>query len=271
VVEIIASKVGAPNRYWLSFVVTSHAKSSIKHWFNTQEKGNLIKEGKNLINKHLKRLGLKGLGPDLSQLKHYLGKKLNVREREEILEKIGNGSVEAISVVKKIVSPDVLASKEVDQKTKNEALAENVNLGSQSDILITGEGGYKTQIATCCKPTVEDRIIGYITRGRGITIHKNKCKVVLRGHDSKRLIETSWAAKTKPTYKTVLEIKIRSRIGLLRDISDVYAQNDLSILGLQLSENLVIETIVESLKVLDRLIQQLKAIPDVYGVKELRK
>lgn len=271
VVEILTSKVGAPNRYWLSFVVTTHAKSSIKHWFNTQEKGNLVKEGKDLLNKHLKRLGLKGLGGNLGQLKNYLGKKLNMREREEILEKIGNGSVEAISVVKKIVPPEVFTSKEVDEKTKNEALAENVSLDKKSDILITGEGGYKTQIATCCQPTVEDRIIGYITRGRGITIHKRDCKVVLRGHDPKRLIEASWAAKTKPTYPVKLEIKIRSRVGLLRDIADVYAQNGLSILGLQLNDALVIDTIVENMRMLDKLIQQLKAISDVYGVKELRK
>lgn len=270
VVEIITTSENKPNRYWLSFAVTSHAKTSIKHWFNAQEKDNLIKAGKDLVNKHLKRLGCPGLGSDLGLLKNYSDKKLTVKEREDILEKIGNGSVEAISVVKKIVPPETFAAKEADQKEKNELLADNVKLANARDILITGEKGYQAQIATCCKPTPDDRIIGYITRGRGVTIHIEGCRV-LKGHDKKRLIEASWGTKTKPTYKVKLEIEKRSRIGLLRDMAEVFAQNDLSILNLQIGKTLIIDTIVGNMTSLDRLISQLEAIPDIYSVKELGK
>lgn len=270
VVDIITSNVNAPNRYWLSFVVTSNAKNNIKHWFNTQEKGNLIKQGKDLINDHLKRLGQKTLGRDLGLLKNYAdNKKMTIKEREEILEKIGNGSVDPVSVVKKIVPPEALRSKEVDQTVKNEVLADNVNV-KKDDILITGEKGYKTQLATCCQPTVENRIIGYVTRGRGVTIHKEECKV-LRGHDKNRLLEASWGTKTIPTYKARLEIEKRSRIGLLRDIAEVFVQNDLSIVDLKIAKTLIVDTIVGSIQTLDKVIEQLKAIPDVYDVKELRK
>lgn len=270
VVEIITGKVDSPNRYWLSFVLTSNAKSNIKHWFNLQEKGNLIKEGKAVLNQHLKRLGQKTLSGDLSLLKNYSEKKLTIKEREEILEKIGNGSVDPVAVIKKIVAPEELASKEVDKASKNEILADNINLVKKEDILITGEKGYKTQLATCCEPSLENEIIGYITRGRGVTIHKVNCKV-LRGLDANRFIEASWGTKTQPTYKARLEIEKRSRIGLLRDIAEVFVQNDLSIVDLKIAKNLVIDTIVGNIHTMDRLIEQLKAIPDIYEVRELRR
>ena len=267
IVEILTGKHISPNRYWLSFVVTSHAKNAIKHWFNTQERGNLVKEGKELINKHLKRLGLRKLRGDLNLLKNYSDKKMGTKEREDILEKVGNGSVEAVSVVKRIIPQNTLKAKEIDSNTKNKVLAENINFKRKSDILITGERGYKTQLATCCKPTVDDSIIGYITRGRGVTIHRAACKV-LRGHEETRFIQASWGGKTKPTYKASLEIKKRSRIGLLRDIAEVFAENNLSILDLKISKNLIVDTIVENLNILDRLIEQLQQIPDVFEVKE---
>ncbi len=270
VVELITGNTNAPNRYWLSFVVTSNAQNSIKHWFNTQEKGNLIKGGKDLLNTHLKRLGLKPLSGDLGLLKNYSdNKKMTIREREELLEKVGNGSVDPVSVIKKIIPPEALTSKQVNQTIKNEVLADNVNV-KVDDILITGQKGYKSQIATCCEPTVENRIIGYVTRGRGITIHKEGCKV-LRGNDKNRLIEASWGTKTIPTYSARLEIEKRSRIGLLRDIAEVFVQNDLSIIDLKIGKTLIIDTIVGNIDTLDRLIEQLKAIPDIYDVLELRK
>ncbi len=269
VVEILTGNGSAPNRYWLSFVVTSLAKSSIKHWFNAQERDNLVKSGKEMVNKHLKRLGLKNLSGNLNLLKNYASqKKLTTKEREDILEKIGNGSIEAISVVKSIVPPETFSSKEVDQGTKNRILAENVHLSKTKDILITGEKGYKTRIATCCEPTVENEIIGYITRGRGVTIHDTHCKV-LNGHSKNRLIEASWGTKTKPTFKIRLEIEKRSRIGLLRDIAEVFAQNDLSIEDMTIGQNLTMDTIVGSMASLDRLIHQLKAVPDIHNVKEM--
>jgi len=268
VVEILTSKHISPNRYWLSFVITSHAKSAIKHWFNTQERGNLLKEGKDLINKHLIRLGSKKLTGDLGKLKHYEGKTLNTKEREDILEKVGNGSVDAVSVAKKIIPAERLRAQEIDSNTKKRVLAENINLIKKEDILITGERGYKTQLATCCDATVDDKIIGYITRGRGVTIHKADCRV-LRGHEKKRFIEASWAGKIKPTYRAQLEIKKRSRIGLLRDIADVFAKNNLSILDLKISKTLIIETIIGNLSMLDRLIEKLQQIPDVFEVKEI--
>ena len=270
VIEIMTGKTPNPNRYWLSFVATSHAKSCIKHWFNELEKENLVKLGKETLNKHLKRLGGPVLGADLNLLKNYSDRKLTVKEREEILEKIGNGSVDVLSVIKKIVPQNKLIAKPVEKKVSDQVLAENVMLEKTDEILITGQKGYKTQIATCCKPGIDDEIIGYITRGRGVTIHRANCKV-LKGHEKTRLVKASWGIKSNPKYDVRLCLEKQSRIGLLRDIAEVFTQNSLSIIDLQIGKTITIDTVLDSVETLDKLISQLENIPDIYNVKEIRK
>jgi len=270
IVEIITTNTPAPNRYWLSFVSTSHAKTSIKQWFNAQEKENLVKLGKDMLNKHLKRIGHAPLSSDLGLLRKYSTKKLTVKEREDILEKVGNGSVEAISIIKKVVPKSDLIAHQVEQKVSNKVLADTVQLEKKDEVLITGQKGYKTQIATCCNPTVENEIIGYITRGRGVTIHKAGCKV-LKGHDNVRLVKASWGVKAKPTYDVRLNVEKQSRIGLLRDVAEVFTRNQLSITNLSIGENLIIDTIVDSVESLDKLVQELEDIPEVFKVKEIKK
>jgi GTP pyrophosphokinase len=270
VVEILTGNTPSPNRYWLSFAITSHAKGSIKHWFNAQEKENLVKMGKDLLNKHLKRLGVSPLSGDLGLLKNFSDKKLTVKEREDILEKVGNGSVEAISVIKKIVPKEALAGHQVEPQITNKVLADNVKLEKKDEILITGQKGYKTQLATCCNPTIDHEIMGYITRGRGVTIHRKDCKVLL-GHEKDRFVKASWGLKTKPTYDVRLSIEKKSRIGLLRDIAEVFLRNSLPIIDLQIGKSLIVDTIVDSVGALDKVISELENVPDVYKVKEVRK
>ena len=270
IVDIITSNTPSPNRYWLSFVITSHAKTSIKQWFNAQEKENLVKMGKELLNKHLKRLGVSPLSGDLSALKKYSEKKLTVREREEILEKVGNGSVEAISVIKKIVPKEILISKQVEPKVTKKVLTDNIKIEKKDEILITGQKGYKTQLATCCNPTTENAIIGYITRGRGVTIHREGCKVLL-GNEKDRLVKASWGLKKKPAYDVRLSIEKKSRIGLLRDIAEVFTRNNLPIIDLAIGEKLIVDTVVHSVGALDKLVNELRTIPQVYNVKEIKK
>ncbi len=270
VVEILTRNTPAPNRYWLSFVVTSHAKTCIKRWFNELEKENVVKIGKDLLNKHLKRLGIAPLSGDLGLLKNYSNKKLNIKEREELLEKVGNGSVEAISIIKKIVPSESLIGQKVEQKVTNKVMADNVKLENTDEVLITGQKGYKTQLATCCKPTIENEITGYITRGRGVTIHKEGCKVLM-GHEKKRFVKASWGLKAKPAYDVRLSIEKQSRIGLLRDIADIFTSNSLPIIDLNIGKALTIDTIIDSVSALDKLIDELENIPEVFKVKEVRK
>ena len=277
IVEILTGNNNFPNRYWLSFVTTSHAKTRIKQWFNAQDRDNLIRLGKELVNNHLKRFGQPPLNPDLSALKEYSRKKMTIREREELLEKIGNGSIDVMAVIKKILPEEKVMKKTPEGSTIKNALTDSVSIDEgdkNAEILITGERGYKTHIATCCMPTTKDKIVGYITRGRGVTIHKQGCKV-LKGHGSERFIKASWSTAKEPRYEVKLLIKRKSRIGMLRDIAEVFVETGLSIMDINSTRHentdigeIIVTTYLDSIDTLNIVIEKLEAIPGVLNVKE---
>jgi len=274
VVEILTSNKIQPNRYWLSFVTTSHAKNRIKQWFNSQDKDNLIKIGKDLVNKHLKRFNQPPLNPDLSVLKKFADKKMTIREREELLEKIGNGSVDVMNVIKKVLPAEKVMKKTSKVAMAKEVLMEGVKL-ENVEVLITGEKGYKTQIATCCMPKPPNAIVGYITRGRGVTIHKKECRV-LKGHSPDRFIKANWSTKKQPEYEVKLKIKRQSRIGMLRDIADIFAVLELPISDIQNIRHegsdvgeIIIMASLDSLETLNTVIQKLEEIPGIFSIKEI--
>ncbi|MBN1258147.1 bifunctional (p)ppGpp synthetase/guanosine-3',5'-bis(diphosphate) 3'-pyrophosphohydrolase [Candidatus Peregrinibacteria bacterium] len=274
VVEILSSNAAQPNRYWLSFVVTSHAKNRIKQWFNAQDSDKLLKLGKELINSYLKRFGQPPLDPNLSLLKNHLGKKLSIRERQQLIEKIGNGSVDVMNVIKDVLPAEKVMKKPTQAALAREVLTEGVKL-EKSDVLITGEKGYQTQIASCCMPKPNEPIIGYITRGKGVTIHSRKCKT-LRGLEPERFIKASWSTEKQAEYEVKLLLTRQSRIGMLRDIADVFTSAQLPILdiknirheGTDVGEMEIIAS-VDSVETLNRIIEKLEAVPGIFSVKEI--
>lgn len=274
VVEVITSQNTQPNRYWLSFVLTSHAKSSIKQWFNALDRDKIIRIGKDMINAQLKRFNQPLLDPSYSILKEYEGKKMPLREREQLIEKIGNGSVNVSTVIRKLVPMENLIKPITDEKVQREVLSGGVKIEEHAEVLITGEKGLQTFIATCCSPKPNDEIVGYITRGRGITIHKQKCKV-LKGNDQNRLIRANWSTQKSTDYTVRLAITRHSRIGLLRDVAAVFAANDLNIVDIhnlhEVGENkgdMVVTTSIDSIDTLSKIIDELEMVPGVISVKE---
>ncbi len=274
VVEILTSPKVEPNRYWLSFVVTSHAKQRIKHWFNSQDKGNLVKIGREMLNGQLKRYGEKPLDPSLSLLKVMDGQKLGIKEREYVLEKIGNGSMDVVTIAKKII-PEAKRKTLVKAANNNSAvLVEGVKFDKKDEVLITGEKGFKTQIASCCQPKPRNPIVGYTTRGSGVTVHKQDCKM-LKGLAKERLIKSSWASEKTHEFQATIVIERRSRIGLLRDVADVFASNHLPILELENMRHTGTDvgemTILSSFDRPETMLfvmDQLKQIPGVFKVQE---
>ncbi|MBI5411746.1 bifunctional (p)ppGpp synthetase/guanosine-3',5'-bis(diphosphate) 3'-pyrophosphohydrolase [Candidatus Peregrinibacteria bacterium] len=275
IVEIITANVDSPNRYWLSFVVTAGAKNKIKAWLNSQNKESTVQLGKELINAQLKRFNLPLLDNSYSILKEYEGRKLSLSEREEMIEKIGNGSVNVVTVIKKLFPEERLMKKSSKEDLAKHVLPENIQLDVDSQVLITGEKGYTTQIATCCMPSVHDEIIGYVTRGRGVTIHRKNCKV-LKGNEKQRLVKASWASKDVSEYVVKLCLERRSRVGLLRDVADLFASNNLPIIDIENVKEehsdtgkMLITVSVKDLDMLNFLIDHLEQIPGIMSVYEV--
>lgn len=280
VVEILTKKDKGPNRYWLSFIKTVTARNRIKAWFRTLDRERSVREGKDIFNDHLFRLGRELLDPNLHIFKRFSSKKLTFQEREDILESIGNGTCSASHVLKRIFSERELL---VSHKDEVNELRSLINRSKENDtknaILVAGEKDIPLNIPSCCKFEDGVPIIGYITRGRGITVHAARCRVV-KNIEAPRLIALTWndcKSKEKKVYPVTLDLKVRERIGLIRDVSSVITEMNISIFDFSIIERrvdqgfLTVRVIVEvyDYDQLDTLMYRLTQ--NVDGVMEVKK
>jgi GTP pyrophosphokinase len=181
-VDIVTRSNATPNRYWLSIVKTSAARSKIKNWLNRQDKDQNIKLGHDMLNKELERVGKEKLDDKLSLLKDYGGKPRTISEREELLEAIGLGSVSASTIVHSLF---------YIAEEKEELEDVPVTFEFTGEVLVTGEANLPVVFAACCKPKAPQAIIAYVTRGNTIRIHKQSCRE-LAGLEGERFISAHW-------------------------------------------------------------------------------
>ena len=272
VTEILTNKNSNPNQFWLNFVRTSHAKQRIKAWFRSQDIDKIIKSGKELLNKQLKRLGHNELDPHLLLLKNYNNKKITSKEREHILEKIGNGTISPMIVIKKLFPKDTLIS---PQKVKKENLSNNPLL-KQPKVIVSGEDIYKTKLAACCKPTDRDKIVGYVTRGNYISIHNINCNTVQRLRHKERLIDAHWSNEHKK-HRVKLILKALDRIGLIHDITQVFLLHKINIISMESGDpslspglhQLTFNVEIENVDRLNHILNRLEGVESVSSVKRV--
>jgi GTP diphosphokinase / guanosine-3',5'-bis(diphosphate) 3'-diphosphatase len=236
VVEIIGRKEPQPNRYWLSFVKTNHAKQRIKAWFRSVDREKNVREGRDIINKELKRLGKGSLGPNYNLLAMYGGSKLKFADRENIVEMVGNGTMTVNNVVRTVFSEDELLGKKVVKKAVHRPKVDpKPSAGVREDVLITGEDNLPITLSACCSPRHPVAIIGVVTRGRTIRVHVKECRE-LSDIEPQRLLEATWAVASDevPQYQVKVQIHADDRVGLLRDIIQVVADMDMNIVDFPL-------------------------------------
>ncbi|MBU1992751.1 MAG: RelA/SpoT family protein [Patescibacteria group bacterium] len=269
VVEIVLKPKPNPKPHWLSFVKTSGAQTKIKAWFRTFDKDRNIREGKEFLNKNLKKYDKPPLDDSYSILKNYAGKKRSLREREGILEEIGNGAQLANVVVKKLYTPDELS---YQRETKIKVPKERKD---SDGILVGGEGGLPLKIASCCKPSQGSDIIAYITKGHEISIHRKNCPHVTK-LDETRLLESTWGSSQKEPivkYRVKFSIEMVNRVGLLRDITSVIASFDASIVNFEIksqSGNVITRSVtleVLDLDQFDKILDKLERVQNVLRVE----
>jgi len=228
-VEILTTKHGGPSRDWLNphlgYLKTSRARSKARTWFKQQDQQQNLSDGKQLLDRELHRLGVSTLSHEL------LCQHFHVQSEDELLIAIGRGDInpaQIASAVHKLTAPEKKPEEEVRKKPRRKSL------GSGEGITIRGVGNLMTNIARCCKPAPGDPIIGFITQGRGVTIHRSDCKNVLNLPESKRprLIEVEWGGLGEDkTYPVDVEIEAIDRQGLLIDVYSVLANEKINILA----------------------------------------
>jgi GTP pyrophosphokinase len=269
-VEILTAKRGGPSRDWLNenleLVKTKSAKTKIRRWFKQQEKEQNVESGTQLLEKEVARLDL---GPDIDY--EALAKSFNYEDTEDLFAAVGCGDISIGKVVHALV-----IQKEGDGSDLTAQYQGEISRETSGDITVVGLKGVKNQLAGCCNPTPGDEIIGFITRGRGATIHRKDCQNILNVRDRERLVEVSWGSPAR-TFPVPVIIKAYDREGLTKDIATILSNNNVSITELRVDVdqnqgeaifNLVLG--VKNVSELRRTLDLLERINNVYEAKRVR-
>jgi len=222
-VEILTAKRGGPSRDWLNpqlgYVNTARGRDKVRQWFRQQERTENIAQGRDVLDKELRRLGLDQRPFD------EIAKLFKYQSLDNFLAAIGAGDV----------SPQQIAVKLAAMSDQPLLFPEAVlPPASVVGIRVNGVGDLLTRLAQCCKPVPGDPIIGYITRGTGITVHRKDCPNVKNIADSERLTEVQWGA-TREAYPVNIRLEAFDRPGLLRDIATIVADAGISMSALHVS------------------------------------
>lgn len=275
-VEIITSKQGSPSRDWLNpnlgYVTTSRARAKIVHWFKLQDRDQNVAAGKQLLERELARMAL--VGADFDKL----AEKANLKSAEDLFAALGAGDVRLAHAVN-------LAQQLVEPERGNEQLeliprkAQGFKPGKRGDIQIQGVGNLLTQMAGCCQPLPGDPIVGYITLGRGVTIHRQDCPTALQqsAREPERMIQVSWGPVPVQTYPVEIVIKAYDRSGLLRDVTQVLLNEKLNVLAVNTRSNkedntasMSITVEIPGLDALGRLLARIGQLPNIIEARRHR-
>jgi GTP pyrophosphokinase len=267
IVEILTSKTPhGPSRDWLNFVKSASAKERIRKWFKTQRREENVVKGRDLLDKELHRMHRVNLA-DLPEVK--LAEIANLHKFpaiDDFLAAIGYGDLSPHAVVMRMS----LNSDAVGGDLRSIPLIPNVQPTPR--VLVRGEKGILTKVAPCCQPVPGDAIVGYTTRGRGVTVHRADCINAVNAQDRARVVPVDWDSDATHLYPVAIKIEAWDRQGLMRDIATVVAENRVNMSALEVhvydDKTAVVSATVEidSLAQLSRLMEKLEGVKDVHTV-----
>lgn len=270
-IEILTSRDAKPRRDWLNpdnnFVRTSRARAKVAAWFKSQARDQNIIDGKHIIDREIKRMGFTNI--DL----HQISADLNFNALEDLYAALGSGSVripQVINHAQKQFEPE-------EQFDDQLSLLPVIPLKpvDGSDVYIHGVGKLMSTLAPCCHPLPGDGILGYITQGRGVSIHKSDCHNLLnlKQSQSNRITQVSWGQAPEKLYPVELIIKAYDRRGLLKDITMALSNDDVNIVAMNtLSQedgtaDFVVTVEIDSLQHLGVILNKLQQLPNVMDVR----
>jgi GTP pyrophosphokinase len=272
-VEVLTTRQGGPSRDWINpsmgYLSTSRARAKARSWFKLQDHDRNLAEGRGIVDRECHRMGV--THPDLEAL----ARRFHHPNREEFLVAVGAGDItpaQLASALQPVVpQPESLVS------TKRRKRAPQPAGGEKSEIHIRGVGNLLTQIARCCRPVPGDPIIGFITRGKGVSIHRCDCVNILRMPPEKRvrLVEVSWGAEPR-AYPVDVRIEAFDRQGLLRDITGVLANDRINVLSATTRTDRTDQTVtmeltleIEDSAQLSALMDKVGALPNITSVRRV--
>jgi GTP pyrophosphokinase len=269
-VEILTAKRGGPSRDWLNanlgLVASQRARSKVRVWFRRQDREQNIASGKAQLERELRRLSVGELKFDA------LAKDFSLRNAEELYLAIGQGDMSVGRVLNHLSLTEQEEKDIIEVTDPRRAEAFTV---SDDSVSVLGLKGLLTNFARCCKPVPGDEIVGYITRGRGATIHRKDCPNVLRVKDRERLVQVSWGAP-RSTYPVAVRITAYDRDGLMRDVSTVIAEEGISMSQVKVDVDHQNEATfdlimnVDDIGQLSRVLTRVESLPNVMEARRVR-
>ena len=254
-VEVVAGKTGrGPSPDWLNpargYVATNSARQKIRSWFNRQARSANVSRGKDLLRRELRRMGVKLSDREVLELCRY-------ETMEDLLAALGSGELSDSALSARLAE---YHSKEAEAAAWMPPIKGPPRLDSPtSGISVLGVGGMLTRIATCCNPLPGDSIIGFVTRSRGVSVHKVECKNVLNEDEQERLVPVSWGQKQE-LYPVRVRIEAIDRVGLLSEVSTKLAEDKINIAWFITRENAADATVSMELTIHIAGLQQLNRV-----------
>jgi GTP diphosphokinase / guanosine-3',5'-bis(diphosphate) 3'-diphosphatase len=268
IVEVLTTKAPhGPSRDWLNFVKTSSAREKIRQWYKRERREENVQKGRELLDKEFRRLRQMALGSVKEDQLTELAQEFKFNNIDDFLAAVGYGDISARSAVLHFSDgeqPPDSGSVLGIPLTSTPSPTGHVRVHGYNDML--------TSLGHCCKPVAGEPIRGYVTRGKGVTVHRADCASVRNASDVARLVEVEWETGAKQVYPVSIKIEAWDRTGLLRDIAAVIAESKINLSGADVQvyddKTAVISTIVEiqNLTQLSRLLERLESVRDVHTV-----
>ena len=266
-VEVITSSSQSPNYGWLKFAVTSKARNQIKRYLNKQEREESVKMGEQILTKSLRRLKM------LNQLDEVKGaySKFGFGGESQLIEAVGKGEISVRDIMDKLAP-----QKETLEEDSNEGFFKFRRKESRS-IKLEGISNIMANFGKCCNPIPGDDMVGFITRGRGITVHRSACpSLPLLSEESDRLVPVDWEVARSDQFNVRLQVVGQDRKGLLKDMTETISKLNINMTSVDIKVKDAVATAifivqVNNLKQLERVVRKLSKVKSIDYVERAKQ
>lgn len=278
IIEVITSDNSkGPSRDWLKFVKSTKAKNKIQGWFKKEERTENIEKGKDLIEREIKRIGISRTDLLKTEYVEPMLDRYKYKNLEEMYAAVGFGANSPVKVIARILQEYKKEHEEENLEEKIEQLnkqKERKQKISSSGIVVKGIDNCLVKLSKCCNPLPGDEIVGYITKGRGVSVHRKDCvnvKDLL--NEENRMIDVKWYEEAKENYNVNIEVLANDRNGLLVDILNSIRDSKANLMGVNTKTTkdriaiIDLNVEVENIEELNKVIRVIKKVDSVYEVR----
>ncbi len=271
-VEVISAKRGGPSRDWINpnmgYVATTRARGKIRTWFRKQAREENVAQGRQILEKELRRLSV-------TQPFEMVARLCGFEELDDFLAAIGYGDVTSQHIAQRVIEHE--RSEQLKEEPELPVARPQPRIVSIDGVQVAGLDGVLANAARCCNPVPGDPIVGYVTKGRGVSIHRTNCPnitALIQRAENARLVEVQWGAKSEEKYPVSIQVKAYDRAGLLRDVTSLVADEKINMqaaaaeTGLPNNVALIRATLeLSNISQLTRIMTRIERLPNVLEVR----